>query len=46
MVQAQGFASVVMDDERRNTTFMKTQTFFGLGVIRPWCAGEIRVAAA
>lgn len=41
MVEANGITPHVEPDERRNTVFMKAQTFFGLGVLSPWCAGVI-----
>jgi len=34
---------VVMPDERRNTTFLKSQMLIGLGIVAPWCAGEIAI---
>lgn len=46
VVQALGLATTIMDDHRRNTTFMKAQTYLGAGTLAPWMAGEIRVDAA
>jgi len=33
-------------DERRNTTFLKSQMMVGAGVLSPWCAGTIHVDSA
>lgn len=33
-------------DERRNTTFLKSQMMVGAGIVAPWCAGEIHVDTA
>lgn len=38
-----GVQTHMEQDERRNTLFMKAQIMCGLGVLNPWCAGEIRV---
>lgn len=43
MVQAAGIRSVIQDDERRNTKFMKSQMMVGFGVLSPWCAGAIEL---
>ena len=43
MVQASGIRSVIQDDERRNTKFMKSQMMVGFGVLAPWCAGTIDI---
>ena len=39
MVQAAGIRSVIQDDERRNTKFMKSQIMVGADVLCPWTAG-------
>lgn len=41
MVQAAGLSSYMMDDERRNTKFLKAQIQCGLGILCPWSAGSI-----
>lgn len=33
-------------DTRRNTLFLKSQNFFGMGVLCPWYAGEICVSSS
>ena len=43
MVQAAGIRSVIQDDERRNTKFMKSQIMVGADVLCPWTAGIIGV---
>lgn len=43
VVQALGLSTTIMDDERRNTTFMKAQLYMGAGTLCPWMAGEIFV---
>lgn len=43
MVQASGIRSVIQDDERRNTKFLKSQMMVGFGVLSPWCAGAIEI---
>lgn len=43
MVQASGLRTVIQDDERRNTKFMKAQIMVGLDVLCPWCAGTIGI---
>lgn len=43
MVQASGIRSVIQDDERRNTKFLKSQMMVGFGVLSPWCAGAIEL---
>lgn len=46
MVQASGIRSVMQDDERRNTKFLKSQMMVGFDVLAPWCAGSIEVFTA
>lgn len=43
MVQASGIRSVIQDDERRNTKFLKSQMMVGFDVLAPWCAGAIEL---
>tara|TARA_R100000458_G_C8277787_1_gene253494 strand:+ start:4193 stop:5368 length:1176 start_codon:yes stop_codon:yes gene_type:complete len=43
MVQAAGIRSVMEDDERRNTTFLKSQIMVGADILCPWTAGYIGV---
>jgi hypothetical protein len=43
MVQSAGLRSILQDDERRNTKFMKSQMLVGAGVLAPWCAGQVGV---
>ena len=43
MVQAAGIRSVIQDDERRNTKFMKSQIMVGADVLCPWTAGIVGV---
>lgn len=43
MVQASGLRTVIQDDERRNTKFMKAQLMVGLDVLAPWSAGAIGI---
>lgn len=45
-VKAFGITPQAMDDIRRGTHFMKGKMLMGLGVLHPWCAGEIAVPAA
>ncbi len=43
MVQSAGLRSILQDDERRNTKFMKSQMLVGADVLAPWCAGVVGV---
>ena len=43
MVQAAGLRSVIQDDERRNTKFLKSQMMVGADVLCPWTAGYVCV---
>lgn len=43
LVQAAGIRSTMVDDERRNTTFLKSQMMVGADKLCPWCAGYIGV---
>lgn len=43
MVVAEGLTSDVVRDHRRNTFFSYGQIHLGMGVVAPWCAGEIAV---
>ena len=40
-VKAFGITPQMLDDIRRGTHFMKAKMLIGLGVLHPWCAGEI-----
>lgn len=41
VVMASGIQTVIFDDHRRNTTFMKGQLYMGASTLFPPCAGEI-----
>ena len=43
MVQASGLRTVIQDDERRNTKFMKAQLMVGIDMLCPWSAGAIGI---
>jgi hypothetical protein len=43
LVQAAGIRSVIQDDERRNTTFLKSQIMVGADVLCPWTAGYVGI---
>ena len=43
MVQAAGMRTVIEDDERRESKFLKARLHVGLGVLAPWCAGTINM---
>jgi hypothetical protein len=43
MVQAAGIRSVIEDDERRNTRFLKSQMMVGADVLCAWTAGYVGV---
>ena len=43
MVQASGLRTVIQDDERRNTKFMKAQIMVGIDKLAPWRAGTIGI---
>tara|TARA_R110000824_G_scaffold25767_3_gene89361 strand:- start:5685 stop:6857 length:1173 start_codon:yes stop_codon:yes gene_type:complete len=43
LVQAAGIRSVMQDDERRNTTFLKSQIMVGADILCPWTAGVVGV---
>lgn len=42
-VEAMGVAAKMVEDDRRNTMFLKSQLFVGFGQMHPWCAGAIEV---
>lgn len=42
-VTALGINSKMVEDDRRNTTFIKSQMLMGAGQLHPWCAGVIDV---
>lgn len=45
-VRRWGITPTVENDNRRGTVFVKAKMLAGLGVLHPWCAGEIAVPAA
>ena len=45
MVQAAGLRSHMGPDERRNTTFMKSQILVGADILCPWTAGYVGVTS-
>jgi len=42
VAMAENFRTFMEYDERENGLFMKAQQYFGMGVVAPWFAGEIR----
>jgi len=45
LVESSGLAAHMSFDDRRDTYFTKARIVTGMGVLNPWCAGEIRVTS-